>query len=174
VNNEKSFAKLREEHKKRKLIKKCITYAFLVLWAVVVLFPFYWMLLSSIKSYGEYNAETVPQFLPSSPTLDNYTIAFTSIPLADYFLNTIIFTVITTALMMVIIIPAAFAFARLPHLGRISARPRWVSLAKAFAFPSCFNFYQSQGKRQKLTTPTKAKSEQLSCLQVFLTCKRKL
>ena len=118
MNNEKSFAKLREEHQKRKLIKKCITYAFLVLWAVVVLFPFYWMLLSSIKSYGEYNAEAVPQFLPSSPTLDNYTIAFTSIPLADYFLNTIIFTVITTALMMVIIIPAAFAFARLNFKGR--------------------------------------------------------
>lgn len=118
MSTKKSFSEIHEEHKKRKLVKKCITYAFLVIWAIVVLFPFYWMLLSSVKSYGEYNSETVPQFLPSSPTLDNYVVAFTSIPLLDYFINTLIFTVATTALMMVVIIPAAFAFARLNFKGR--------------------------------------------------------
>jgi ABC-type glycerol-3-phosphate transport system permease component len=103
------FAKEREMQQRRKTVKKVITYAVLGIWAIVVLFPFYWMILSSLKSYGDYNAESVPQFITLSPTLENYMIAFTSVPLLDYFLNTLIFTVATTALMMVVIIPAAFA-----------------------------------------------------------------
>ncbi len=110
--------KTREREEQRRKVKKIITYAFLGIWAIVVLFPFYWMLLTSIKSYGSYNAESVPQFITLSPTLENYVIAFTSVPLLDYFLNTLIFTVATTALMLVIIIPAAFAFARLNFKGK--------------------------------------------------------
>ena len=107
-----------EKQMRRKKITKGITYALLGIWALVVLFPFYWMLLSSFKSYGEYNAEAVPQFIATNPTFDNYIIAFTSVPLLDYFINTLIFTIATTALMMVIIIPAAFAFARLNFKGK--------------------------------------------------------
>ena len=110
--------KTREREEQRRKVKKIITYAFLGIWAIVVLFPFYWMLLTSIKSYGSYNAESVPQFITLSPTLENYVIAFTSVPLLDYFINTLIFTVATTALMLVIIIPAAFAFARLNFKGK--------------------------------------------------------
>ena len=102
----------------RKKIVRYLTYFMLGIWALVVLFPFYWMILSSFKSYGDYNSETTPQFITTSPVIDNYVIAFTSVPLLDYFLNTIIFTVVTTALMMVIIIPAAFAFARLNFKGK--------------------------------------------------------
>jgi multiple sugar transport system permease protein len=76
------------------------------------------MLLSSLKGYGEYNGETVPQFITLSPTLENYFTAFTSVPLLDYFINTLIFTLATTALMLVIIIPAAFAFSRLNFKGK--------------------------------------------------------
>ena len=112
------YAKEREKQQKRKAIKQGITYAMLGIWALVVLFPFYWMLLSSFKSYGDYNAESVPQFITTNPTFENYIIAFTSVPLIDYFLNTLIFTVATTALMMVIIIPAAFAFARMNFRGK--------------------------------------------------------
>ena len=118
MKNSLDFAKEHEKQQKRKAVKKVITYAVLGIWAVVVLFPFYWMLLSSIKSYADYNAESVPQFITLSPTLENYMIAFTSVPLLDYFLNTLIFTVATTALMMVVIIPAAFAFARLSFKGK--------------------------------------------------------
>ena len=112
------YAKEREKQQKRKVVRKAITYGMLGIWAIVVLFPFYWMLLSSFKSYGDYNAESVPQFITLSPTVENYIIAFTSVPLLDYFINTIIFTVATTALMMAIIIPAAFAFARLSFKGK--------------------------------------------------------
>ncbi len=99
-------------------ISGALTYAGLSFWALIVLFPFYWMILTSIKSYGSYNAEYIPKFFTLSPTLQNYIDAFSAVPLAKYFVNTIIFTVITTALMLVIVIPAAYAFARLEFRGK--------------------------------------------------------
>ena len=115
----KSEIIIRAEKKQQiKKIKKTIVYILLGIWALVVLFPFYWMILSSIKSFGEYNAEMVPSFIAKNPTLENYFTAFSSVPLVDYFFNTIIFTVLTTALMLVIIVPAAFAFARLNFRGK--------------------------------------------------------
>lgn len=112
------YSVVRKTHERNAKIKKAVTYTLLGIWAIVVLFPFYWMLLSSFKGFGDYNAETVPQFITLNPTFDNYIIAFTSVPLLDYFINTLIFTLVTTALMMVIIIPAAFAFARLNFKGK--------------------------------------------------------
>ena len=97
---------------------KPFTWFFLILWAVIVLFPFYWMVLTSFKDYGAYNAEYVPQFFTLHPTFENYILAFTEVDLGRYLLNTVIFTVITTALMVVVTIMAAFAFARLDFTGK--------------------------------------------------------
>ena len=102
----------------RQRILGIAVYTMLVIWALVVLFPFYWMLLTSVKSYGSYNAEFSPKFFTLSPTFENYVSAFSAVPLAKYFLNTVIFTVVTTALMLVIAIPSAFAFARLEFKGK--------------------------------------------------------
>ena len=99
-------------------IRNTIVYIFLIFWAVCVLFPFYWMILTSIKSYSSYNSEYVPKLYAASPTLQNYKDAFTAVPLAKYFANTIIFTVITTALMLVVIVLSAYAFARLDFRGK--------------------------------------------------------
>ena len=112
------YSLIRERRARNQKIKKGVTYAFLGIWAIAVIFPFYWMLLTSFKSFGDYNAESLPQFITLNPTLENYIISFTSVPLLDYFINTLIFTLVTTALMMVIIIPAAFAFARLNFKGK--------------------------------------------------------
>ncbi|MBE5818378.1 MAG: carbohydrate ABC transporter permease [Clostridiales bacterium] len=101
-----------------KTLSKSIIYALLAVWGIIVLFPFYWMLLTSVKSYGEYSSEAIPKFITLTPTFENYQLAFTAVPLADYFVNTIIFTVATTALMLIIIIPAAFAFSRLNFKGK--------------------------------------------------------
>ena len=101
-----------------KITKNAFIYLCLTLWAVIVLFPFYWMLLSSIKSYSSYNREYTPKFYATSPTLSNYADAFTSVPLTRYLLNTLIFTAITTAVMLVVITLAAFAFARLDFAGK--------------------------------------------------------
>ena len=113
-----SFALIEKRAQRRQILSKIIVYALLVFWAIVVLFPFYWMLLTSVKDYSTYNSEYIPKFFTLSPTLDNYRNAFTAVPLADYFLNTLIFTVATTAIMLVIIIPAAFAFSRLNFRGK--------------------------------------------------------
>lgn len=112
------YEKTERTEKGKKTVKNVIVYAFLVLWAVVVLFPFYWMLLTSVKSYSAYSSERIPKFFTLSPTLENYADAFTAVPLGGYFLNTLIFTVATTAIMLVVIVPAAFAFARLEFRGK--------------------------------------------------------
>ncbi len=93
-------------------------YLVLSFWAAIVLFPFYWMVLTSIKSYGSYNAEYVPKFYATNPTAANYVDAFDKVNLASYFVNTLIFTVATTAIMMMVIIFAAYAFARLKFKGK--------------------------------------------------------
>ena len=112
------YQKESRRSERRSRIRSVITYALLGLWALIVLFPFYWMLLTSVKSYSAYNAEYIPRFFTLSPTLQNYVDAFTTVNLARYFLNTVIFTLATTAIMMVVIIFAAYAFARLEFPGR--------------------------------------------------------
>ena len=109
-------------------VLKGITYLLLTFWAVLVLFPFYWMVLTSVKSYGAYNSEWIPKLYTLSPTLQNYRNAFTAVPLAGYFTNTIVFTVITTALMLIVTVLAAFAFARLHFKGRDLAFTLFLSL----------------------------------------------
>ena len=104
--------------KTKSAMGKGVVYALLGLWALIVLFPFYWMVLTSVKSYSAYNSEFIPQLFTLSPTLQNYLDAFTQVPLADYFLNTVIFTLATTALMLVVTVLAAFAFSRMNFKGR--------------------------------------------------------
>ncbi len=119
------------DYKKAKFkdgLLKTIIYIFLGVWAIIVLFPFYWMILTSLKSYGTYNGEYIPKFFVSNPTLENYTQAFTAVPLARYFLNTLIFTVVTTALMLIVVVLAAYAFARLDFKGKNFTFTAFLSL----------------------------------------------
>lgn len=109
-------------------LKKTLIYVLLTLWALIVLFPFYWMILTSVKSYGSYNAEYIPSFFTLSPTIQNYVDAFTTVSLGKYLLNTFIFTAITTALMVVVSTLAAFAFARLEFKGKNLAFTLFLSL----------------------------------------------
>ena len=122
------YEKIEKSARARSTAVKAITYVLLTFWAVMVLFPFYWMILSSVKSYSAYNSEYIPQLFTLSPTLQNYVDAFTTVPLADYFLNTIIFTVATTAIMLVVTVLAAFAFARLDFRGKNIAFVIFLSL----------------------------------------------
>lgn len=118
MSKTKSIEALERSAKRRRTAFNIFVYIMLVLWAVMVLFPFYWMILTSFKSYSSYNSEYVPKFFTLSPTIQNYIDAFTAVPLAKYFLNTLIFTVITTAVMLVVTILAAYAFARMNFPGK--------------------------------------------------------
>ena len=128
MDNKLDFDKIERRAASRKKVFHAVDYFFLTVWAIIVLFPFYWMLLTSVKSYSTYNAEYIPRFFTLSPTFQNYVDAFTTVDLGRYFLNTLIFTVVTTALMMVVIIPAAFAFARLEFRGKHLAFTLFLSL----------------------------------------------
>ena len=104
--------------KKNAKVSRGLIYLFLVIWAVIVLFPFYWMVLTSVKNTASYNNEKTPEFITMDPTGENYVKAFTEVSLGRYFANTLIFTVATTGLMMLVIVPAAFAFSRLEFKGK--------------------------------------------------------
>ena len=104
--------------KKNARASRVLIYLFLVIWAVIVLFPFYWMVLTSVKNTASYNNEKIPEFITTEPTGENYVKAFTEVSLGRYFVNTLIFTVATTGLMMLVIVPAAFAFSRLEFKGK--------------------------------------------------------
>lgn len=113
-----NYEKIERSAKIRRRAAGAVSYALLILWAAVVLFPFYWMVLTSVKSYSSYNSERIPEFFTLSPTFQNYADAFFTVPLGRYLLNTLFFTVVTTALMLAVIILAAFAFARLEFRGK--------------------------------------------------------
>ena len=109
---------MQQAAKRKSGLIRALTYLGLSIWAVVVLFPFYWMVLTSLKSYSAYNAEHTPVFFTLSPTLENYENAFTAVPLGGYLLNTLIFAAATTAIMVVVSTLAAYAFARLRFRGK--------------------------------------------------------
>ena len=96
---------------------KFFTYAFLIIMAVIVLFPFYWMIISSLKTLEEYRLN-VPTFFPKRIMLSNYADAFTTASLGRLFYNTMIVGVVSTLLSLVITVLSAFAFARLEFKGR--------------------------------------------------------
>ncbi len=122
------YEKLQKSAKAKGIVRNIVIYTLLIFWAVMVLFPFYWMILTSVKSYSSYNSEYVPSFFTLSPTMQNYIDAFTTVSLGRYLWNTLIFTVITTAIMLVVITLAAFAFARLQFCGKNIAFALFLSL----------------------------------------------
>ena len=118
MGNQSDYERIEKRARRGGAVRKTVTYVLLSLWALLVLFPFYWMLLSSVKSYSAYNSEYIPKFYTLSPTFQNYVDAFTTVPLGRYFTNTLIFTLATTAIMLVVIVLSAFAFARLEFRGK--------------------------------------------------------
>ena len=122
------YAAIERRARVRKRIVTVLTYIMLILWAVMVLFPFYWMILTSVKSYGAYNSEYMPAFFTLSPTFQNYRDAFTAVPLGKYLLNTLIYTASATAIMLIVVTLAAYAFARLNFRGRDLAFTLFLAL----------------------------------------------
>lgn len=100
-----------------KALVQTMTYVFLILMALIVLFPFYWMLISSVKSLEEYRMST-PTFWPQVILLTNYVDAFTTASLGRLFANTLLVGLVSTILSLFITIVTAFAFARLEFKGK--------------------------------------------------------
>ena len=100
-----------------KLLVLLGTYLFLMVMALIVLFPFYWMLISSVKTLAEYRLST-PTFWPNEIVLANYLDAFNTANLGTLFMNTMYVGLVSTVLSLIITILTAFAFARLEFKGK--------------------------------------------------------
>ena len=100
-----------------KVLVKIGVYAFLLIMALIVLFPFYWMIISSLKTLAEYRQPT-PTFWPQTIVIGNYAEAFTTANLGQLFLNTAYVGIVSTLLSLVITVISAFAFARLDFKGK--------------------------------------------------------
>lgn len=94
-----------------------IKYFLLVIFAIITVFPFYWMISSSLKSGFEV-IQTPPTMLPENVMWSNYSTAFSMAPFGRYFINTIIVTVLSIVSTVVISILSAFAFSHLEFKGR--------------------------------------------------------
>ena len=117
IMHEKDIQKTSLRQKMVFVLVQVFLYLFLLVMAVVVLFPFYWMIISSLKTLDEYRM-SVPTFFPRRVMFSNYLEAFTSANLGRLFLNTLYVGVVSTILSLVITILSAFAFARLEFAGK--------------------------------------------------------
>ena len=114
---ERDMAKMTAKQKIVKILVMTALYAFLLTMAVIVLFPFYWMLISSVKSLPEYNLAE-PTLFPQEFHFDNYVVGFKTAELDRLFLNTVYVGIVSTVLSLVITVVSAFAFARLEFKGK--------------------------------------------------------
>jgi len=98
---------------------KVVTYLFLFTMALIIIFPFYWMIISSLKEMDEYR-RSIPTLFPQILDFANYAEVFTSenLLLGRLFYNTLLVGVVSTALSLVITVLSAFAFARLEFKGK--------------------------------------------------------
>ncbi len=117
VMHARDVQKTSSRQKVAKALSEGLTYLFLIVMALIVLFPFYWMLISSVKSLDEYRMST-PTFWPQVILLSNYMDAFTTANLGRLFVNTMIVGLVSTILSLFITIVTAFAFARLEFKGK--------------------------------------------------------
>ena len=117
VMQERDLQKTTASQRITKVLVRIMVYAFLIAMAVIVLFPFYWMVISSLKTLEEYRLSQ-PTFFPQMIMFSNYAEAFTTASLGRLFINTMIVGVISTLLSLVITVLSAFAFARLEFKGK--------------------------------------------------------
>ena len=111
--------KVSAAQKVKKGFAQFFLYAFLFLMALIVIFPFYWMIISSIKTMDEYR-RAIPTLVPEYFDFHNYVEVFTSedLLLGQLFANTVYVGVVSTVLSLIITVLSAFAFARLEFKGK--------------------------------------------------------
>lgn len=115
--HERDMGRVTAQQRVAKVLVQVLLYAFLIAMAVIVLFPFYWMVISSLKGRVEYE-QAVPTFWPKVVMWKNYVTAFEAANLGRLFINTVIVGCVSTVLSLVITVLSAFAFARLEFKGK--------------------------------------------------------
>ena len=115
----RDMQKVSATQKVTKVVTQILLYAFLGLMALIVIFPFYWMIISSIKTMDEYR-RAIPTLIPEFFDFRNYVEVFMSedLLLGRLFANTVFVGVVSTILSLIITVLSAFAFARLEFKGK--------------------------------------------------------
>ena len=119
VMKDRDMKQVSARQKTVKIAVKVALYAFLITMGIIVLFPFYWMIISSLKTMGEYRRQ-VPTLIPQYFDVRNYIEVFQNkdLLLSRLFLNTVYVGIVSTVLSLVITVLSAFAFARLEFKGK--------------------------------------------------------
>lgn len=117
IMKERDIQKVSTAQKIKGIVSKTVIYLFLIVMAIIVLFPFYWMIISSLKSLSEYRLST-PTLFPKEIIWQNYIEAFQKAELTKLFVNTLIVGIVSTILSLIITVLSAFAFARLEFKGK--------------------------------------------------------
>ena len=138
---ERDMQKVTSKQRVVKILVQALIYAFLIIMAIIIIFPFYWMLISSVKSLEEYKL-AVPTLWPKQILFSNYAEAFTTASLGRLFLNTMFVGLVSTALSLVITVLSAFAFARLEFKGKNALFAALLPLTEALS-PTCFLMMRS-------------------------------
>ena len=117
VPDELDVAAAQRKQRFWKILRYTGTYLFLTIMALIVVFPFYWMVISSLKTIEEYRAN-VPTLWPHKVYFTNFATAFSRANLKDLFLHTLLVGTISTVLSLIVTVLSAFAFARLQFKGK--------------------------------------------------------
>ena len=108
----------RRRRRSRRLASNAAWYVILTTLATITVFPFLWMLLTSLKGPTDPVTSVPPQFLPGSPTLANYQKVLASLPILTFFQNSIIVAVLVTGLNVLVSSMAAYPLAKMRFKGR--------------------------------------------------------
>ena len=119
VMKDRDMKQVSSRQKAVKIAVKIALYGFLITMGIIVLFPFYWMIISSLKTMNEYR-RSIPTLIPQYFDARNYIEVFQNkdLLLGRLFLNTVYVGIVSTVLSLVITVLSAFAFARLEFKGK--------------------------------------------------------
>lgn len=119
IMRDRDMHKVSAQQSVMKVLVQIMTYAFLLIMAIIVIFPFYWMIISSLKTMDEYRL-SIPTLFPEYLDFMNYAEVFANedLLLGRLFYNTLFVGVVSTVLSLVITVLSAFAFARLEFKGK--------------------------------------------------------
>ena len=119
VMHDRNMEKVSVQSRIMKILSMVLVYAFLLAMAFIVIFPFYWMIISSMKEMEEYR-RSIPTLIPETWDFINYVEVFTNedLQLGRLFTNTVFVGVVSTLLSLIITVLSAFAFARLEFKGK--------------------------------------------------------
>ena len=114
---EADIAKEQARQRVMRILVQIFLYVFLIIMALIIVFPFYFMLISSVKELAEYRL-SVQTLWPNKIVWYNYVEAFNTANLGTLFSNTLYVGLVSTVLSLVITVITAFAFARLEFKGK--------------------------------------------------------